>query len=232
MTTLTSNSSIYERVLGDDFYKLHPKIQQRFGFTSADQRASIGRGVMQQVWHGKPYTLPFLYLGTWRNIMFPQQGENIPFTIENYAYVDGFGRETVTWVRTFQFPNRKRRFDATMIYSEAKQQVIDYMGTHQHLAVDIELSVADNGGIQLRSGNQYFYEGWVGFKFPMLFSGYAEVCEWYDESIERFRINVQVANPVFGRLFGYAGTFDVVYEQVNSGDIPAHVKPVREERRE
>ena len=26
---------------------------------------------------------------------------NVPFTIENYAYRDGFGRETVTWIRTF-----------------------------------------------------------------------------------------------------------------------------------
>ena len=168
-------SSIYEKVLGRDFKKLHPKIQKRFGFSSRDKIASIGKGVMEEVWYGKFYTLPFLYVGTWRNIMFPQKGKKVPFTIENYAYVDGLGRETVTWVRKYRFPDKTRRFDATMIYSQQRQRIVDYLGTHQHLAVDIDMSVDPNGGLRLRSGEQRFYEGWAGFKFPMVFSGVADV---------------------------------------------------------
>lgn len=110
-------NSIYEKVLGKDFAKLHPQIQKRFGFGSEDQIASIGKGVMEHVWYGKWFALPFLALGTWRNILFPQAGKQIPFSIENYAYTDSFGRETVSWIRTYHFPNRVRRFDATMIYS-------------------------------------------------------------------------------------------------------------------
>ena len=34
--------SIYEEALGDKFKLLHPRIQERFGFSSKDQRASIG----------------------------------------------------------------------------------------------------------------------------------------------------------------------------------------------
>jgi hypothetical protein len=86
-------SSIYQRALGADFSRLHPQIQRRFGFSSADGVVSIGTGVMHRVWRGPAYTLPFLYIGTWRRIMFPEQGRDIPFTIENYAYVDGLGRE-------------------------------------------------------------------------------------------------------------------------------------------
>ncbi len=55
-------NSIYQQVLGSDFQKLHPQIQKRFGFNSEDKIAAIGKGVMQSVWYGKPYTLPFLYL--------------------------------------------------------------------------------------------------------------------------------------------------------------------------
>jgi hypothetical protein len=76
-------SSIYQRVLGSEFQKLHPQIQRRFGFSSDDNTASIGRGVMEELWIGRLYTLPFLYLGTWRRIMFPERGKDIPFTIEN-----------------------------------------------------------------------------------------------------------------------------------------------------
>ncbi|GAA4435468.1 DUF4166 domain-containing protein [Pontibacter saemangeumensis] len=226
-------TSIYQKAMGKDFGKLHPQIQKRFGFSSKDRIASIGRGIMQEVSYGKPYTLPFLYIGTWRNIMFPQKGRNIPFTIENYAYIDRYGRETVTWVRKYQFPDKERRFDATMIYSDQRQQVIDYLGTHQHLAVDIEFSVAENGGLRLRSGEQRFYEGIIGFRFPMLFSGYADVCEWYDDTEERFSISVEVRNRTWGKLFHYRGTFEADYVPVPSeAAIPRDVKPVREEKRE
>ena len=107
-------SSIYRQALGSDFARLHPQIQRRFGFSSADGIAAVGRGVTDEVWHGPRYTLPFLYLGTWRSIMFPETGQDVPFSIENYAYVDDFGRETVTWLRTFN-TDRPRRFDAYTI---------------------------------------------------------------------------------------------------------------------
>jgi hypothetical protein len=226
-------SSIYQKVLGSDFQKLHPQIQKRFGFCSADNIASIGKGIMEKVWYGKIYTLPFLYIGTWRNIMFPQKGENVPFTIENYAYVDSCGRETVTWVRKYNFPRCVRRFDATMIYSHKRKCIVDYLGTHQHLAVDIEIAVNENGGIKLISGEQRFYEGLLGFKFPWLFTGTAEVCEWYSDEEQKFKISVIVSNKFWGNLFGYEGTFDVQYVPVNSvSDIPRDVMPIREESRE
>ena len=157
--------SIYERALGSDFDRLHPQIQKRFGFRSTDNVAAIGRGLMEAVWHGASYTLPFLYIGTWRRIMFPETGRNVPFTIENYAYVDRFGRETVTWLRTFQ-TRRSRRFDAYMIYSEQRERIVDYLGTHQHLAVDIALSSNERRGLRLKSGAQRFYESPVAFAFP------------------------------------------------------------------
>ncbi len=225
-------SSIYQQVLGADFQRLHPKIQQRFGFNSQDNIAAVGTGVMDRVWHGRLFTLPFLTIGASRAIMFPEQGVQVPFTIRNYAYVDGFGRETVTWVRTFQ-TKKTRRFDATMIYSAERRRIVDYLGTHQHLAVDIHASVDEaTGGLRLRSGEQRFYEGVVGFRFPMAFSGIADVCEWYDDSREKYRISVTVANAHFGPLFGYEGSFDVAWTLVLPGEVPPDVKPLREERRE
>ncbi len=224
-------SSIYQRALGSDFCRLHPQIQRRFGFSSADHVAAIGSGTMDTIWHGAPYTLPFLYVGAWRRIMFPERGRQVPFRIENYAYVDDLGRETVTWLRTFTV-RRTRRFDAYMIYSERRGKIVDYLGTHQHLAVDIDLTVDERGGLRLRSGAQRFYEGPLAFSFPLFFSGIADVHEWYDDEAGRFRIEVVVHNRTWGPLFGYWGSFDVEWRTVRAGEIPAHVKPVRLERRE
>ena len=231
-------NSIYRQALGADFDRLHPKIQARFGFDSESGVASIGRGTMSRVWHGPWWTLPFLLMGTWRNIMFPESGEDVPFTIRNYAYRDGFGRETVTWIRQFDLTRGTgkkrmgRRFDAYMIHSAERGGIVDYMGTHQHLAVDLAVSVDPTGGIRERSGEQRFYEGPIAFSFPMLFSAYADVCEWYDDERGRYQIEVVVKNPVFGPIFGYRGEFDVEWLEGEAAIVPPEILPRREERRE
>jgi len=224
-------NSIYQQVMGSDFSRLHPQIQRRFGFSSRDNIACVGTGMMEEVWHGPVYTLPFLYVGTWRRIMFPESGRNVRFEIHNYAYLDSLGRETVTWVRKFR-GRRPRRFDAYMIYSKDRSCIVDYLGTHQHLAVDIELRVATNGGLQLRSGAQRFYEGPIGFRFPMIFSGNADVCEWYDDEDRQFKIEVSVRNRTWGRLFGYRGHFQTEWRTVATGEIPSDIFPARTELRE
>src|SRR6185436_793196 len=224
-------TSIYQKALGTDFKRLHPKIQQRFGFNSTDHVACIGRGTMDEIWHGRLYTLPFLYVGSWRRIMFPERGSQIPFSIQNYAFQDPFGRETVTWMRQFK-TRRDRRFDAYMIYSEQRGCIVDYLGTHQHLAVDIHPSVDERGGLRLRSGEQRFYEGPVAFRFPLLLSGVADVHEWFDDATQRFGIEVVVTNRTWGRLFGYRGWFTTEWPRCSPDSVPAHVRPVREERRE
>lgn len=225
-------TSIYQRALGAGFERLHPQIQRRFGFSSQDCLAQIGAGVMEELWRGRFFTIPFLKIGTWRNIMFPDHGRDIPFTVYNYAYLDSFGRETMTWVRKFVVDGKERRFDATMIYSEQRKRIVDYLGTHQHLAVDLDMSVAENGGLALHSGEQRFYEWQWGFRFPLFFSGVADVCEWYEPEHERFRIRVEVRNPFWGPLFGYHGWFTIEERACSSTEVPKEVKPMREERRE
>jgi hypothetical protein len=225
-------TSIYQRALGSEFERLHPEIQARFGFSSEDGYGSIGIGVMDEIWRARGFTRPFLAFGAWRNLMFSDTGRDVPFTIENWPYVDRYGRETVTFVRTFELPHGRRRFDATMIYSETRGRIVDYLGTHQHLAADVELSVDDDGGLRLRTGAQRFYERSLAFSFPMWLSGTGEVHEWYDEQAGRHRIEVVVTNRLVGPLFGYHGSFTAVQRPVPPEGVPPSVKPKREERRE
>jgi Domain of unknown function (DUF4166) len=224
-------TSIYRRALGSDFTKLHPQIQKRFSLTSESALASIGTGTMEHIWHGAPHTMPFLYAGAWRSIVFPEQRHDAPFNIQNYAYRDPLGRETVTWVRKFA-TTQVRRFDAYMIYSEKRGCLVNYLGTHQHLAVDLAASVDENGGLRLRSGAQRLYEGPIGLPFPRLFSGTADVCEWYDDQEQCFRINVSVSNRLWGKLFGYDGRFKVEWAKVPPNFVPDTILPKRVEKRE
>ncbi len=225
------SDGVFVRALGADFDRLHPQMQRRFGVGLRAGYGCVGRGVMTEVRRGPWWTRPFLLLGAMRNILISEHGRGIPFQIDNHAYVDGFGRETVTFVRTMRTrPGRRRRFDATMIYSEARGRVVDYLGTHQHLAVDLDLAVTENGGLRLTSGEQRFYEGPVAFRFPMIFSGRAHLVEHFDDEKDCFVIDLEVHNDLLGFLFGYRGEFRCTY--VPTDAVPETVKPYREEVRE
>lgn len=217
--------SIYQEALGAQFGRLHPRIQARFGFSSQDSVASIGRGVMNRIWHGSPLLLPFLYIGTLRHIMFPEQGEAIPFEVANYAFQDGAGREVVSWVRTFTFPHRTRRFDAYMALAKDQHTIIDYFGTHCHYATDLHLSVTENGGIAIASGAHRFHLAGRAIPFPEWLAGQARVVEWFDDAADRYRISVRVTNPIVGLVMAYEGEFEAAWEEVTA--VPAHILPAR-----
>lgn len=220
-------TSIFQRAMGADFDRLHPMLQRRFGVGLDAGYGCIGRGTMAHIKRGPWWTIPFLRVGKIRNILIPDLGTNVPFTIENYPYRDPFGRETITFVREYRVRRRPSRFDATMILSDGK--VLDYLGTHQHLAVDLDLSVERDGSLRLRSDAQRFYEGPVAFRFPLLFSGRAELHESFDDAKNVYRIRLEVRNDFFGFLFGYEGEFTCDF--VPASDAPDRLKPRRHERR-
>lgn len=161
----------------------------------------------------------------------PPRGAGRPLSVENYPYRDPLGRETITFVREFRTAENKiSRFYATMIWSSQPNRIIDYLGTHQHLAVDLDMSVEQDGSLLLTTNDQCFHEGPISFNFPMLFSGKAILRECYDDEAEVYRINLEVRNPVFGFLFGYRGTFTCDFPPAE--DAPKRLQPLRHESRE
>jgi hypothetical protein len=116
-----------------------------------------------------------------------------------------------------------------MIYSPQRSAIVDYLGTHQHLAVDLQLSVDEHGGLLIKSGQQRFRECGLGLAVPRLMTGTAQVREWYDDKEDRFRIEVTVTNHRFGPLFGYQGSFTATYPE--HVQVPPSVKPARETAR-
>lgn len=224
-------TSIFQRALGADFDKLHPRIRRRFSVGLDSGEACVGTGRMTRIWHGRSFVRPFLALGGSRNILVPRAGRDIPFTIENFPYRDSFGRETVTFVRTFTFPRRAHRFDATMVFSPERGCIVDYLGTHQHLATDLHLAADGDGALVIRSGEHRFREGRVDVRVPDAIGGDAVVRESFDDATGRFRVQVRVENRKFGPLFGYEGFFAAEFTDATGRAVPARLRPVREESR-
>ena len=186
---------------------------------------------MTDIYRGPWFVVPFLKIGSGRRILFTETGSDIPFSVHNYAYLDSFARETLTWKRTFQFPNLNRHFDETLIFSEKRQRPIVYAGTHQHLSVDLEFSV-ENGDLILRTSAQRLLFPIGTLRFPQILSGVAYVRESYDETMERFEIDVDIRNSIFGTIFGYRGWFNLEMVQCNRSQIPDDAFPSVESERE
>jgi hypothetical protein len=66
----------------------------------------------------------------------------------------------------------------------------------------------------------------------MAFSGIADVGEWFEDSDQKFHIEVNVHNDVWGPLFGYTGSFTAEWVEVSNGEVPPELIPCRHERRE
>ncbi|MEV0691500.1 DUF4166 domain-containing protein [Streptomyces sp. NPDC050388] len=224
-------TSIFRTVMGADFDRLHPALRRRFSVGLTSGEACTGHGVMDRLWHGGAFVKPFLALGATRNILVPRQGRHVPFTIENVPYTDGFGRETVTFVRTFHLPGRPRRFDAQMVLGPRGDHIVDYLGTHQHLACDLHFGAEPDGSLLIRSDRHRFRQGPVDVRVPEAVNGTAEVRESYDERSGRFRIRVDVTHHRLGPLFGYEGSFTAVYSDVRTHGVRPDLRPVREEPR-
>ena len=224
-------TSIFRTAMGAEFDRLHPRLRRRFSVGLASGEACTGRGVMETIWHGGAWVRPFLALGATRNILVPRAGRNVPFVIENVPYTDGFGRETVSFVRTFDLPDGPRRFDAQMVLGPRGDRILDYLGTHQHLATDLRFTAEPDGSLLIRSGEHRFREGPVDVRVPELIGARAEVRESYDDRADRFRIRVRVVNRRFGPLFGYEGSFTATYTDVGAQGVRPGLRPVREEAR-
>jgi hypothetical protein len=222
-------SSIIQRALGKDYERLHPRIQRQYAITSGDGLMGRGTGVMTEVTRGWALMVPFLAIGARRLLLFPDTGKDVPFTVENYAYVDDLGRETITWTRTFQF-EKPRRFDEYLVYSDKRKGLVVYAGSHQHLAVDLKAYVDDTGAFCIETARQVLYEFPIGIPFPGLFTGFAKVRESYDEELGRFEVDVTIDNKVFGHIFGYRGWFQ--HEHLPCETPPEHILPKRTEARD
>lgn len=213
--------------MSEAYARLHPRIQEQYSITSSSHAAFIGQGVMDEVWHGRWYVVPFLHFGATRRILFPEVGQRVPFEIRNYAYLDGLGRETVTWKRTFRFPNRIREFDEYFVFSERRNGPVLYAGTHQHLSVDLNFAAEDDGSLVVRTTGQRLHTGPLSFAFPRFFSGDALVRESFDDSSQRFLVDVSISNRFWGPILGYRGWFNLERSDCAPDEILDGVRPVR-----
>lgn len=224
-------ASIFQRALGADFDRLHPRLQRRFSVDADVGIAQLGRGTMTDMHRGVLPAVPVALFGRSRRTQLPGSADDVPFKLANYSYRDGFGRPTFAYARRFHIAGRTHRFDDTMIFSERRGCIVNYLGSHQDIAAELRLHVTNDGRLRMISGEQRAYLGPLGFRLPHALAARAEVIESWDEQAQRFTISVEVDSPA-GRLFAYHGWFVVAPRALARSDIPADALPDRERQQD
>ncbi|TDL80572.1 DUF4166 domain-containing protein [Peribacillus frigoritolerans] len=193
--------SIYRSVLGDQFQRLHPKLQKRYEFPFT------AKGVMKTINGGPKWLYPFFLAGVRFKLLFPEDGQEIPFVIRNTPRTGADGEEQVHWERIFYFKKKKRYFNALMSLDSKRNLIKDYLGEPKLFYSDLSFHVNDRGQLKIESRSQRLVLGKLEIPMPELFQGLAFVTESYDQDRDVFLIEVKVVNRVIGTVFSYEGAF-------------------------
>ncbi|KIL53512.1 hypothetical protein KP77_04880 [Jeotgalibacillus alimentarius] len=197
--------TIYTTLLGEKFQQLHPKLQHRYALP-LDQEF-FATGVMSQIKNGGRLLSPFYCLTSKANFLFPESGQEIPFSIANRCAMNQDGEVEVAWERTFHFQNAERKFNARMTVDLEKKLVKDFLGDIPFFYSDLHFDVTKEGFLIITSGVQKVMLGKAGFTLPKILRGRVTVLEGYDDQKDVYTIHVSIYNAVLGRVMMYAGEF-------------------------
>lgn len=199
------NVTIYENLLGEDFKRLHPKLQERYVLPK--DIPFCAEGTMTSIQTGARYLTPLLKIAANWKFLFPEHGKNIPFTIKNTCRSLPSGLEEVYWERTFYFNKVTRYFNAFMTIDSERKVVKDYLGEPSLFYSDLYFEVAPDGNLVIRSGSQRLVIGKIEIPIPSFLRGVVEVEEGFDDAREVFTIRVHIRNRIAGRIMAYEGEF-------------------------
>ena len=191
--------SVYQRVLGDDFAALNPRLQRYFSFIPL---GSVGRGRCRYDTVGSRHRWlrPVFAFLAWRHILFPERGTNIPFTVENRSGSDG----SLSARRLFSFPHVTRVMDDTMQVADG--MLVDRLGRRRGLEVHLALSV-HNGELRMRSRRLALTIKRLRIPLPPLVT--LTLTERPHADREGWQsVDVRLRAPVLGEVFRYAGSFE------------------------
>lgn len=197
--------SIYRELLGENFSRLHPKLQERYDLTI--DKTFYAAGTMLNIESGKWWIKPFLYLSTRWKFLFPEEGKNVPFTIKNRCRKCMNGEDEIYWERMFYFDKAIRHFNAFMTIDSKRKVVKDYLGEPNLFYSDLHFEVTDKGYLRIKSGSQRIVISQLEIPIPHLFQGVVDVEEGYDDVKEVYTIKVTIRNRLIGRLIAYEGIF-------------------------
>ena len=197
-----SDTSVYERVLGDAIDGLDPGLRRYFGALPQGS-VGVGHGVFAVAGSRLRALWPVWRLLAWRRVLFPEFGHRVKFTVVNTAQPDG----SLTAVRTVAFGARRRVMLDRMTVERG--MLVDRIGRRGGLEVILDVTV-EVGALRLSSRRIGLRLGRVCLPLTR-FAGVTvherAACPAGTGAPPAQAVDVRITMPMLGEVFRYAGTF-------------------------
>jgi hypothetical protein len=216
-------TGVYERALAAAADDLHPQVRERYSLAPDDEVATVGNGLMD-ITRGA-LALPVLAVMPARNLLFPESGTDVPFTVTTAGYRTAAGHEALTTVREFDFGDRRRRFDSLTVWDDANGRLLDFLGTGGHVVSELHPRVED-GALVVAGGRQWVRAGGRYVPLPGPLAVDVTVRDRYDPEGERFEVTATVESALAGHVLGYRGTF--TQERREMTTVPTDLRPTED----
>ncbi len=193
-------ASAWEAALGEDAAALHPRIRE-YVRPVPPGCVGLGAGSFTEAGCGRRWLAPAFAIAARWGIAFPEHGVDVPFTIENR----GDARGGITATRTFRFPQRSRTMRDRV--RAGRGRAVDALGDTGRVETQLFARAID-GELRLASGAVRVRLGPLWVVLPAVIRPRITLVERWDGSVERQHVDLRVALPVLGDVYGYRGHFD------------------------
>jgi hypothetical protein len=193
---------LFRKILGSEWNKLHPDIQNRFAKNPAPGKPLLYYGALSEL-RASPVgkligtlSKPFI-----QGALIPYDDHDFPVDIQVYGKT---GSSHIYKQRIYMLNGRQPiRFTSYMAESE-KGEVLEYVGLG--LGMKLKLHVAD-GNLHFTSDG-YFWDilGWR-IPLPGLLTPGKTFLRHCNEAPNRFNIRIEIRHALFGTTFVQAGVF-------------------------
>lgn len=215
-------TGVYEHALGAEVDELHQKVRERYSTDSEDDAICAGQGKMD-ISRGT-HVLPALYAMAGRNLLFPEAGHDVPFSVRTAGFRNETGREVLATIREFKFGRKRRRFDSLTVWDADNERLLDFLGTDGLLVSELHPHV-EAGALVVEAGKQWLRLGdrYVPMQGPLAVD--VEVRDRYDDTDERYHVSATIENTLAGHVLSYRGAF--TQEMERSETVPDDMRPTR-----
>jgi hypothetical protein len=205
--------SPYERVLGAELARLHPRLRDYFAAIPAGCHGH-GVGVFERVGTPRRWLWPVLSAFRHRGVLFPGWHHDVPFSVVNTPGVGAQGEPLVAATRHFDFPARGRAMVDSISAVGERAVLVDVLGRPGLIEAALSVAVRD-GALHMRSTAVVLRLAGLRVRVPASISPTVVLVERFDDATDSQHVTVELSAPLLGRLYEYSGSF---HYEIRSGD--------------
>jgi hypothetical protein len=171
-------------------------------------------GVMHRIWHRPAVLGPLFWALAKLGILVPYNAAGVPTTLTVRPGRDQRDGVYHVWDRTLAFP-KPIRFKTTIIYDQALGKVVDLVGPRDVLYMVWEAKfhppnrfTLDTHSCAIRVGpRKLWMPRWL-WKFLLGTVTFTQTAK--EPEGDTVSVDLLITHPLFGKIFGYVGTFRTV----------------------